>query len=379
MFDYQRNSRFFAQVAEEIKDLAVDELTHLNAKNISPAYRGVYFDADKAALYSVNYSSRYLTRILAPLIAFHCHDTKYLYKKAKEVDWGDLFSPDHSLAITATVSHSRITHSRYAALKLKDAIVDHFMESHSRRPRIDTIQPDIRLDLHIEQNLATISLDTSGGSLHRRGYRMESVEAPMQETLAAAIIGLSQWDGIQPLYDPMCGSGTLLIEAMVQYCRIPAGVLRQRFGFEMLPDFDKQIWMKIKQELDKNIKPLVKGMISGSDISDSAVNAARKNTSAFRQGRNVQLLKMDFRDIQSLSNTTLICNPPYGVRLGSKEDAAELYRQFGDFLKQRCKGSTAFIYFGDRKLIPKIGLKSAWKKPLKNGGLDGRLVKFEIY
>jgi putative N6-adenine-specific DNA methylase len=378
MFDYQRNSRFFAQVAEEIKDLGVEELTELNAKNISPVYRGIYFDADKSTLYAVNYHCRYLTRILAPLLAFHCHDTAYLYKKAKNVNWGELFTPDHSLAITATVSHSRITHSRYAALKLKDAIVDHFMEARSKRPRIDTMHPDIRLDLHIEQNLATISWDASGGSLHRRGYRKESIEAPIQETVAAAIIGLSKWDGSQALYDPMCGSGTLLIESMMRYCRIPAGFLRQRFGFEMLPDFDQALWLKTKHASDENIKSLPIGIISGSDISATAVDAARKNASVFRQGRNVKLRAMDFREIESLT-TTIVCNPPYGVRLGSKDEAAELYKQFGDFLKQRCKGSTAYIYFGDRKMIPQLGLKPAWKKPLKNGGLDGRLVKFGIY
>jgi putative N6-adenine-specific DNA methylase len=201
----------------------------------------------------------------------------------------------------------------------------------------------------------------------------------MQETVAAAVIGLSNWDGAQPLYDPMCGSGTLLIEAMMRYCRIPANFLRQRFGFEMLPDFDQTLWLKVKNASDENIRTLPTGIINGSDISATAVGASRKNAFAFHRGRNLKLRAMDFQAIESLPNTTIVCNPPYGIRLGSKEDAVVLYKQFGDFLKQRCKGSTAYIYFGDRKLIPEIGLKPSWKKPLKNGGLDGRLVKFDIY
>jgi putative N6-adenine-specific DNA methylase len=161
MFDYQHNNRFFAQIAEEIKELCVEELSKLKAQNISPVYRGIYFNADKRTLYAVNYHSRYLTRILAPLLTFHCHDTRYLYKKAKGVNWDDLFSVDHSFAIFATVTHSRITHSQYAARRLKDAVVDHFIESCGKRPRIDTIKPDVWLNLHIDHNLATISLDTA--------------------------------------------------------------------------------------------------------------------------------------------------------------------------------------------------------------------------
>ena len=165
----------------------------------------------------------------------------------------------------------------------------------------------------------------------------------------------------------------------MRYCRIPAGFLRQRFGFEMLPDFDQALWMKIKRTSNENIRSLPTELIGGSDISGKAVDAVMKNLSAFRQGSNIPLKVMNFQAIKSLSDATIICNPPYGVRLGSKKGAAELYKQFGDFLKQRCKGSTAYIYFGDRTLISKIGLKPSWKKPLKNGGLDGRLAKFEIY
>ena len=379
MFDYQRTNRFFAQVSEEMGVLGVEELTGLKARNIRPAYRGVYFEADKAALYRINYTSRYLTRVLAPLLTFNCHTTEYLYKKAKGLNWGEFFSADNSFAIFATVTHSQITHSQYAALCLKDAMVDHFRESHGKRPRIDRMNPDVWINLHIAYNRATISLDTSGGSLHRRGYKQATVEAPMQETVAAAIIRLTEWDGSRPLYDPMCGSGTLLMEALMHYCRIPSGLLRKRFGFECLPDFDRSLWLALKGKADEAIRPLSSGLIAGSDLSREAVEAARKNTAYLPYGNEIGLKVCDFQRIEGLPNTTIVSNPPYGVRQGTKENAGRLYRLLGDFLKQRCQGATAYIYFGDRRLIPEIGLKPAWKRPLKNGGLDGRLAKFEIY
>lgn len=379
MFEYQQNSRFFAQVSDETQALGVEELAGVKARSIHPAYRGVYFEADRTALYAINYTSRYLTRVLAPLIAFPCHSTQYLYKKARDINWHALFSPDHSFVVFPTVSHSRITHSNYAALCLKDAIVDHFRESCAKRPRIDKMKPDVWINLHIEHNRATISLDTSGGSLHRRGYRKETVDAPMQETVAAAMIGLTAWDGSQALYDPMCGSGTLLAEALMRYCRIPAGMLRRRFGFEFLPDFDRPLWLGLKKEIDEAVRPLAKGLIAGSDISREAVGAAGKNLACLPYGKEIALAVRDFQEIEGLPESTIVSNPPFGVRMETKWKAGMLYRALGDFLKQRCRGSTAYIYFGDRKLIPEIGLRPSWKRPLKNGGLDGRLAKFEIY
>jgi putative N6-adenine-specific DNA methylase len=379
MFDYQRTNRFFAQISDEMEELGVEELERLKARNIHPVYRGIYFEADLAALYAINYTSRYITRVLAPLLTFNCHSTRYLYKKAKGLNWGELFGVDHSFAIFPTVTHSQITHSHYAALCLKDAIVDHFQERYAKRPSIDTTKPGVWINLYIDNNRATISLDTSGGSLHRRGYRQATVAAPMQETVAAAVIGLTEWDGSQPLYDPMCGSGTLLNEALIHYCRIPSGILRQRFGFEFMPDFDRALWLSVKRTADEGIRPLPAGLIAGSDLSREAVEAARKNSACLPHGSKIELEKLDFQKIEGLPNRTIVSNPPYGVRLGTKGGAGRLYRALGDFLKQRCQGSSAYIYFGDRKLISEIGLKPAWKRPLKNGGLDGRVAKFEIY
>ncbi len=379
MFEYQRWNRFFAQIANGIEELGVQELKELKATNIKPVYRGIYFEADKYTLYRINYMARIITRVIAPLISFQCHSTKYLYKTAKNINWDNILNLKQTFAISAHTSNSAITHSKYASLCLKDAIVDSFREKYNTRPSIDTIQPDIRLNLHINDNKATISIDTSGGSLHRRGYRINKVDAPMQENVAAAVIRLSKWDGTRPFYDIMCGSGTLICEALMSYSRIPSGFLRKNFGFQRLPDFDNNIWQNVKKEADANIREVPKGLINGSDISKQAVKAAKDNLSALPYGKNITLQTIDFKEIPSLENSIIVSNPPYGIRTGQKKDMEILYKDLGDFLKQRCKGSEAYIYCGKRELISKIGLKTSFKFPLANGPLDGRLIKLELY
>jgi putative N6-adenine-specific DNA methylase len=379
MFQYQLNHRFFAQAPEGIEELAGRELLELGAERVRTSYRGIYFDAGKADLYRINYGARLTTRVLAPLITFRCHSADYLYKKAKEIHWEEFFSPDQTFAVFANVTHSKIHHSQYAALRLKDALVDSFRERFDKRPSVKKIDPDVWISLYIELDNATISLDTSGGSLHRRGYREEGGEAPMQEIAAAAMIRLSEWDGSKPLYDLMCGSGTLLSEALMTYCRIPGGYLRKRFSFQFLPDYEETLWSAVKQELAAAIREPPEGLISGSDLSEKAVESARRNMMDLPHGERVALRVTDFRAIQELQDRVILCNPPYGIRLDRHTDLSSFYRELGDFLKQKCRGSSAFVYFGNREWISHVGLKPSWKKPLKSGGLDGRLVKYEIY
>ena len=379
MYEYQKNNRFFAQIADSIKELGVQELTELGAGNVSSVYRGIYFDADRETLYRINYSSRLVSRVLAPLVWFRCHTTDQLHKKAMQIKWTDFISPKNTFAIFSNVSNSKIRNSKYAALRLKDSIVDSFRDSSGERPNIDTRDPDIWLNLHIENNEAIISLDTSGGSLHRRGYRKDAIEAPMQETVAAAIIRYSEWDGSVPLYDPLCGSGTLLAEALMYYCKIPSAMLRKHFGFEYLPDYNKAVWIKVKKALDARIRKLPDKRISGSDSSAKAVRMAEANLNNLKYGKRVNLKILDFKRAKGLENGIIVTNPPYGIRMGKKEKLDLFYKSFGDFLKQKCTGSTAYIYFGEREFIKMIGLKPTWKKPLKTGGLDGRLAKYEMF
>ncbi|RJR42329.1 MAG: class I SAM-dependent RNA methyltransferase [Desulfobacteraceae bacterium] len=378
-YEYQQTRRFFAQVPEGMEQMAAEEISELSGHEISPAYRGVHFQADHATLYGINYRSRTLSRVLAPLVSFRCHSTDYLYKKARDVAWSDFLGVEQSFAIFSNVSNSKISHSQFAAQRLKDAVVDHFRDRTGARPSVNKEEPDLWIGLHVESNRAVLSVDTSGGSLHRRGYRSSTIAAVMQETLAAAVLRLAAWDGSPPLHDPMCGAGTILCEALMLYCRIPAGCLRKRFGFEHLPDFDRSLWKETKRRADGLIRDLPEGVIGGSDLSRKAVETSRKNLLNLPHGNKVRLHVKDFREIPSLEGRLIVCDPPYGIRLQGKEDLAGFYKALGDFLKRKCKGSTAYIYFGNREFIRHIGLKPSMKVPLLSGGLDGRLVKYDLY
>jgi len=378
-YQYQKDKQYFAQVAEGLKEAGTRELAELGAENVQPEFSGIRFQANKATLYRINYMTRLLSRCLAPLVSYDCPDTDTLYRKAKQIKWEDFFDRDNTFAVSGNVSDSVISHSKYAALRLKDAIADYFKEKTGQRPDVSKRSPDILLNLHIRNDKAVISLDTSGGALHRRGYREETVSAPMQETLAAAIIRFTEWDGVVPLYDPLCGSGTLLCEALMQYSHVPAGIFRQRFGFESLPDFDSSAWRQVKKEADDQIRELPKRLLAGSDVSIEAVRAARTNLMGLHYGSRVTIERVDFQKLPVFKEHVIVTNPPYGIRMGGDRNLDLFYKDFGDFLKQKCKNSTAFIYFGDRKYIKNIGLKASWKKPLRAGGLDGRLVKYEMY
>ncbi|MDD4734849.1 MAG: THUMP domain-containing protein [Kiritimatiellae bacterium] len=378
-YDYQHEGRYFAQFAPGLEAPGMDELTELGASGCRATYGGAHFIADQATLYRINYCSRLASRILAPLIAFDCHSDRYLYLTALKMPWTELFSTEQTFAIQSSVSNSRISHSQFAGQRLKDAIVDAFREKTGKRPSVDPKNPDVWIHLRIHENRADICLDTSGRALHKRGYRVESVEAPLQETLAAAMVRLSGWEGNQPLFDPMCGSGTLLAEAMMSYCRIPAGYLNPAEGFRLLPEFDGSLWKKVKAECDRQIRPLPEGLISGSDVSNDAIRAAKANLARLPGGKAVRLATQDYRRIEKLENTVLICNPPYGIRLEKNTDMPLFFKAFGDFLKQHCTGSTAYVFFGQRELLKSIGLRTSGKWPLFNGGLEGRLARFDLY
>lgn len=376
---YRRTSTYFALAAGGMEDLAAEELLELGARSIRPAYRGVHVEADTAALYRVNYTSRLVSRVLAPIVTFDCHSDRYLYKTARDIDWSHLLSLDDTFAVFATVSNSRITHSQFAARRLKDAIVDQFRDRTGRRPSVRTPDPDLWLNLHIHDNRAVISVDTSGGSLHRRGYRRATVQAPMQETLAAAIIRLSEWDGGRPLLDPMCGSGTLLAEALMAAGRVPAAGGRSHFGFMRLPDYDPGVWRRVRDEADTAVRPVTGGLISGGDRDPAAVATTRTNLGSLPGGDAVDLAAGAFQEHPGLRDGVVVCNPPFGIRIERSSDVPALWRAFGDWLKQRCTGSTAFVYAGRPALLKSVGLRAAWKRPLPNGALDGRLARYDLF
>ena len=373
---YQKDNQYFGQIAGKLETEGIKELKEFNITKTRKYFKGVYFRADNEGLYRANYNSRLFTRILAPLIKFKCHNTKYLYRFSKEINWEDFLSLDKTFAIFSKTVNSKIKHSQYAALCLKDAIVDFFNEKYGERPNVEPQNPDLWINLHIENDLATISIDTSGGSLHRRGYRVESVEAPMQETLAAALVRLSGWDFSKKLIDPFCGSGTILAEALMQCSKVPASYLRKNFGFMHLPDFDKKLWEKIKNESDNAISGLPENLIYGSDIDRDAINAAKFNMRNLPFGNNVNLVQQNFEDC-NFDNSFIITNPPYGIRLENKKTVQNLYTKLSDRL-MHSHNTEAVIYVGDKSLKDLIKLKPVYEKTLVNGALNGSLLKYEI-
>jgi len=378
MYEYQTNG-FFAQVTGKLEDLCEQELIELGATETKIAYKGVYFKSDFTTLYKINYTSRLLSRVLAPLISFPCMNTETLISKAKQIHWEDFLSLKKTFAISGSVSYSSISNSLYASQCLKDGIADYFRDKYLKRPNVEVVNPDVRFNLHIEKNIASISLDTSGESLHKRGYRLLAGEAPMQETLAAAILKISKWDGENPLWDPMCGSGTILCEALMHYCRIPAQKLRKKFGFFNLPEFDKTLWNKVREEYDSKIRQLPKKIIHGSDKSQEAIKVAKENLSHLPFSESVDISCRPFQHVKNFENGTIIVNPPYGIRLGEIEEVKELYKEFGDFLKNNCPGTSAFVYTGNQELRKFIGLKTTKRTPLDNGKLKGVLLQIDSY
>ncbi|MDJ0783821.1 MAG: THUMP domain-containing protein [Desulfosarcinaceae bacterium] len=377
---YQKHQRYVAQIPAGMAELATTELAALGARDIAVLGRSLRFTATPPQIYAIVYQARCVSRLLAPLLNFPCDRREALYRAGRQIRWEQLFHLRQTFAIFANVIDTPgFTNSHFASQCLKDAIADHFRQKMGKRPSVDRRHPHIWINLYIHNGQGTISLDLGGGALHRRGYRRQSVIAPIQEIVAAAMVQLSGWRGDRPLHDPMCGSGTLLCEALMHTCRIPAGHLRDAGGLPRLPDFDGAQWKRVKAAADRQMEPLTTGLISGSDKDHRAIQAARQNCRRLPGGRQINLYRKDFREHPGLQNGVILCNPPYGLRLERGAEIGTLYKALGDWLKQRCSGSSAFIYFGNRELIKKIGLKPAWKKPLRNAELDGRVVKYELY
>lgn len=366
----------FAVVAGSLEIHAQRELQSFGAQIITEIPRGIYFKCDLETLYKILYLSRLVQRILYPLIEFDCHSEKYLYRQAKaNVPWTRLFSLEHSFGIDANVSNSFLRHSLYASQLLKDAICDSFREEYQKRPDFSNKTPDILFNLHIHNNRARIALDILGQSMHQRGYRKYTVEAPLQETLAAAIVNIADYKGQGKLLDPMCGSGTLLAEALMRFCQIPAGFLRDHSRLRFLPVHDSALWQKVQEESRGQIRELPASSFYGADISVKAIEAARENLALLPGGGKVVLKRMAFQEIERASGRIIITNPPYGVRLDYLAKVQKLYRDLGDFLKQKCPDSESYILCGSKDLVKELRLRAHWVKKLKNADLDTQLAK----
>lgn len=361
-----------------LEDILVKELIQIGAENVTPISRAVSFIGDLSIMYKANYLCYTAIRILKPIANFTIRNEIELYQCIKKVDWWNYMDINQTLAIDTVISHSFITHSQFAALKSKDAIVDAFREKYGKRPSVDPVHPDLRINIHIFKEKCTVSLDSSGQSLHKRGYRTSVDKAPLNEVLAAGLIKISNWNGATHLLDPMCGSGTILIEAALQALGIPAGYFRKDFGFQHWKDFDDKLWKNIQHEAFKNQK-VFKFKIFGSDQSLKAITIAKENVKNARLDTYIELIKNPFENLTiPFDNGVIILNPPYDERM-KEDNIKNLYQMIGDKLKQKFQGFHAWLLSGNLETLKYIGLRPSKKLKIYNGPIECRFVKFEMY
>lgn len=371
----------FVSCAPSLETLLLEELQHLNISSVKLGYRGVYVDGwDWTTIYTINYASRLANRVLLPIKRFKCFDKRTLYRHASEIDWSDYLKQGLTFAIDANVHHKELRNSLFAAQVVKDAICDQLRHKSGWRPSIDLQNPDIQLNLFIQQNHGVISFDTSGAALHKRGYRQESVEAPLQETLAAGLLYLAKYDPQDVFLDPCCGSGTLLIEAALIASKTPPGYLRQKWGFMRHFDYKLTEWLKVRNELDAQRQPLLADHFFGLDVNKNAVRATKINLKA-AGFKEVDIQHADFREFTPVVIPNFVLtNPPHGRRLEDESHLQPLYRALGDFLKQECaKPSRGFIFTGNLNLAKEVGLSAKKRYVLSNGGIDSRLLAYDLY
>jgi putative N6-adenine-specific DNA methylase len=372
--------RYFATCGRGIEPVLADELRALGASDVRPGRGGVHFAGDRALLYQANLWLRTAVRVLWPILETHVESPDELYDAVRSLDWSRWLTPEHTLAVDCNVRDSRITHSKYAALRVKDAICDQFVERVGRRPSVDVETPMVGLNLHVYKDEATLSLDSSGQSLHKRGYRPIQTKAPLNEALAAALVLLTGWRGERPFADPLCGSGTLPIEAAWLALRRPPGLTRKRFGFQGWMDYDVELWTTLRDEARRGVLRALPAPVLGSDARGDAVSFAINNARAAGIGHLLRFDKRDVRDFQPPPGPpgVLVCNPPYGERIGEERELVGLYRLLGDVFAQRCAGWTCFVFTGNPRLADAIGLRPAEQIPLYNGKIPCRLLRFNM-
>ena len=372
----------FQMVAKTIfglEDVLANELLKLGAKEIQKHNRAVSFMGDQGFMYKANLSLRTALRVLKPIKSFDITDEQSLYDEIKKIEWGTYISVGDTLAIDCVLNSDLFNHSQYLSQKAKDAIVDQFREAFGERPSVDLDKPDLRVNLHINGTTCTVALDSSGESLHKRGYRENTNLAPINEVLAAGLVLLSGWDKKSSFVDPMCGSATILIEAAMIACHIPPGYYKEDFGFQRWKDYDEELWDLIYNATIQKIsnEPL---QLEGVELSRNVAKKAKEN---------VKLAKLE--DIISIHNTSfqdfdpppapgiLIMNPPYGERMNQEEDILGLYKSMGDTFKKKYKGYRAWIISSNKEAFKHVGLRPSRKIAIFNGQLECRFMAFDMY
>ena len=373
-----QNTSFLAKTFYGFEPLLEKELRKLGAKNIKSINRAVSFEGDLGFLYKANLSLRTALRILMPIGHFPVKNQTDLYRAIDRIDWSKWFSADQSFIIDVTLFSDHFNHSLFVAQKAKDAIVDQFSKKEGKRPSVTTENPDIRIQLHLQGDQLTISLDSSGNSLHQRGYRIETNIAPINEVLAAGMLLHSGWEGKTYFYDPMCGSGTLAIEAAMIACNIPPSLNRTTFSFMNWKNFDTEVFELIRNSCLSKVREF-RGHIYTSDKAPSAVRKAQENIENAGLEEYISVVRSDFFFADRPSDVPLhiVFNPPYGERLPI--DADVFYGKIGDTLKKEYQGCEAWFITANIEALKSVGLRPSRKIKMFNGKLESRLVNYELY
>ncbi|HEY9600254.1 MAG TPA: THUMP domain-containing protein [Allocoleopsis sp.] len=376
-------NHYFATVARGLEPIAAQELERLGASDVRPDFTGVHFVGDRALLYRVNLWARTIFRVLVTLREFHCPDAERLYQEVQKIPWEQYLQPHNTLAVNATGGNPKLNHTHFTALQVKNAIVDQQRRQFGQRSSVDTQNPDLLINVHIHHNRCILSLDSSGSSLHKRGYRPEMGLAPLKETLAAALLDMAEWEPSLPFLDPLCGSGTLPLEASLKALNIAPGLFRQQFAFEKWSDFDEPLWNQLLKEAENSELPELKAPIIGCDRDLDILNQARINAEQCGVADKVTFTQKDLSVLSLLDapadRGVIICNPPYGERIGDVKQLGDLYKLLGDVFKQSFKGWTAFVLTGNKELAKRVGLKASRRIPVDNGSIPCTLLKYELY
>ena len=360
-----------------LEPVLAQELTQLGANNVQIGRRMVSFTGDKEMMYRANFQLHTAIRILKPIRHFKAGSADDVYEEVKKIDWSKYIEKGKTFSVDSVVYSDEFRNSRFVTYKVKDAIVDQFRENTGDRPNISVSNPDIRLNIHIAEDKATLSLDSSGESLHRRGYRQESVEAPLNEVLAAGMILMTGWKGDTDFIDPMCGSGTLLVEAALIAHNMSPGIFRKEFAFERWTDFDQDLFDQIYN--DDSQEREFKHQIYGYDVDIKAVNTARMNVRAAGLTSDITVEEADFKDFKRpTEKSILVCNPPYGERI-STPNLLGTYKMIGERLKHEFMGNDAWILSYREECFEQIGLKPSIKIPVYNGSLECEFRKYAIF
>ena len=360
-----------------LEPVLAEELTNLGANNVQIGRRMVSFTGDKEMMYRANFQLHTAIRILKPIAHFKARSADDMYEEVKKIDWTQYIEKGKTFSVDSVVYSEEFRNSRFVTYKVKDAIVDQFRENTGERPNISVTNPDIRLNIHVAEDGATLSLDSSGESLHRRGYRQESVEAPLNEVLAAGMILMTGWHGECDFIDPMCGSGTLLVEAALIAHNMSPGVFRKEYAFEKWPDFDKDLFDNIYND-DSQERPF-EHHIYGYDIDMKAVNTARLNARAAGLSSDISVEMQDFKDFtKPAEKAIIVTNPPYGERI-STPNLLGTYKMIGERLKHEFSGNDAWVLSYREECFEQIGLKPSIKIPVYNGSLECEFRKYSMF